>query len=166
MFFDAILDLTDRIAKLDENKILNIYISDETVKEFILDLNRVEQLFIDGIQADGNPLTSTNTTPGFYSQVTEDLNAGITFSYKGESKQKIFGETYFLYNKGKFFSTFVIIPQKDGFVIDANPQREDVNILEEYGKEVIGLTDESLQIFINAFKEVIISIVRRQLRLL
>jgi len=166
MAFEAIRKLTDRVAKLDENKLVNIYISDDTVKEFILDLNRVEQLFKDGIQSDGSPLTSTNNTPGYYSLSTQEYYAGKTFSYKGQSKQKIFGEKYFLYNEGKFFSTFVIVPQKDGFLIDANPQRERTNIIEEYGKEIIGLTDENLQIFINSFREAIVDIVKRELRLL
>ena len=164
--FEAIRDLTEKVKQLDEGKLTNIYISDNTIKEFILDLNRVEQLFKEGIQSDGSPLTSSNSTPGYYSSFTEQLNAGITFTYKGESKQKIFGEPYFLYNEGKFFSTFVLIPLKDGFEIQANPQRDNTNILDEFGQNVIGLTDESLQIFIDAFKEVIPDLIRKELGLL
>ena len=40
------------------------------------------------------------------------------------------------------------------------------NILDEFGQNVIGLTDESLQIFIDAFKEVIPDLIRKELGLL
>ena len=83
MAFEAIKQLTNRVAKLDEGQILKAYVSNKKIQEFILNLNRVDQLFVDGIQSDGNPLTSgpvTNqTTPGVYSKYTEEINQGKSF---------------------------------------------------------------------------------------
>jgi len=174
MAFEAIRQLTDRVAKLDEGQILKAYVSNKKIQKFILNLNRVDQLFVDGIQSDGNPLTSgsiTNqNTPGVYSKVTEELNRGKSFSFGGQSKSKIAGERYFLYNEGEFFSTFVVIPLDDGFEIDANPikQTDDgpLPMFEEYGKNILGLTDENLQEFIDVFREAVSIQVRKQLRLL
>tara|TARA_R110000803_G_scaffold101732_1_gene169722 strand:- start:73 stop:597 length:525 start_codon:yes stop_codon:yes gene_type:complete len=174
MAFEAIKQLTNRVAKLDEGQILKAYVSNKKIQEFILNLNRVDQLFVDGIQSDGNPLTSGSvtgqTTPGVYSKYTEKINQGKSFSFGGQSKGKIAGERYFLYNEGEFFSTFVIIPLDDGFEIDANPikQTDDgpLPMFEEYGKNILGLTDESLQKFIDAFKEVVSVQVRKKLGLL
>ena len=174
MFFDAILDLTDRIAKLDENRILKAYVSNKKIQEFILNLNRVDQLFVDGIQSDGNPLESGSVTgqntPGVYSEFTEKINRGKSFSFGGQSKSKIEGDRYFLFNDGEFFDTFVIIPLDDGFEIDANPIKQTdkgpLPMFEEYGRNILGLTDENLQVLIDFFKETIQLRVREQLRLL
>ena len=71
-----------------------------------------------------------------------------------------------LFDTGQFYSTFVIIPGKDFFEIDANPIREESNLFEDFGEDILGLNDENLQILIDFFKETVVLRVKEQLRLL
>ena len=63
MAFGAIRKLTDRVAKLDEGIILNRFVELPIVQKFILDLNRVDQLFNKGVD-------SKNRALGVYTQFT------------------------------------------------------------------------------------------------
>ena len=56
MAFEAILQLTDRIAKLDEGLLLRNFVSIPAVQTFILDLNRRDQLFNKGIDSKNRAL--------------------------------------------------------------------------------------------------------------
>ena len=57
MAFEAIKQLTNRVAKLDEGIILNRFVELPIVQKFILDLNRVDQLFDKGIDSKNRALT-------------------------------------------------------------------------------------------------------------
>ena len=152
MFFDAILDLTDRIAKLDEGLLLRNFVSIPAVQKFILDLNRTDQLFNKGVD-------SKNKALGIYTPYT--INSK---EERGVPVPSDFHIT--LFDTGEFYSTFVIIPGKDFFEIDANPIREDSNLFEDFGEDILGLNDENLQILIDFFKETVVLRVKEQLRLL
>tara|TARA_R110000824_G_scaffold125895_2_gene285195 strand:- start:1512 stop:1970 length:459 start_codon:yes stop_codon:yes gene_type:complete len=152
MFFDAIFNLTDRIAKLDEGLLLRNFVSIPAVQKFILDLNRVDQLFNKGVD-------SKNKALGIYTPYT--INSK---EERGVPVPSDFHIT--LFDTGEFYSTFVIIPGKDFFEIDANPIREDSNLFEDFGEDILGLNDENLQVLIDFFKETIQLRVREQLRLL
>ena len=47
----------------------------------------------------------------------------------------------------------------------ANPVKDDNNLFDDFGKEIVGLTDENLQIVIDAIREKIITKIRELLRL-
>lgn len=152
MAFEAILQLTDRIAKLDEGLLLRNFVSIPAVQKFILDLNRRDQLFNKGID-------SKNRALGVYTPFT--INSK---QERGVPLPSDFHIT--LFDTGEFYSTFVIIPGKDFFEIDANPIREDTNLFDDFGEDIIGLNDENLQVLIDFFKETIQLRVREQLGLL
>jgi hypothetical protein len=152
MFFESILNLTDRIAKLDENKLLRNFVSLSAVQTFILDLNRKDQLFNKGVD-------SQNRALGIYTP--------FTINSKEERGVPVPSDFHItLFDTGEFYSTFVVIPGKDFFEIDANPIREDSNLFEDFGTDILGLNDENLQKVIDLFKETITLRVREQLRLL
>ncbi len=152
MFFDAILDLTDRIAKLDEGLLLRNFVSIPAVQTFILDLNKRDQLFNKGVDSENRAL-------GVYTP--------FTINSKQERGVPVPSDFHItLFDTGEFYSTFVIIPGKDFFEIDANPIREDTNLFEEFGEDILGLNDENLQVLIDFFKETISLRVREQLGLL
>ena len=152
MAFEAIRQLTDRVAKLDEGIILNRFVELPIVQKFILDLNRVDQLFNKGID-------SKNRALGVYTP--------FTINSKNERGVPVPSDFHItLFDTGQFYSTFVIIPGKDFFEIDANPIREDSNLFEDFGEDIIGLNDENLQILIDFFKETVVLRVKEQLRLL
>ena len=152
MFFESIFNLTDRIAKLDEGLLLRNFVSIPAVQKFILDLNRTDQLFNKGVD-------SKNKALGVY--------APSTINSKNERGVPVPSDFHItLFDTGEFYSTFVIIPGKDFFEIDANPIREDSNLFEDFGEDILGLNDENLQVLIDFFKETIQLRVREQLRLL
>ena len=152
MAFEAIRKLTNRVAKLDEGIILNRFVELPIVQKFILDLNRVDQLFDKGID-------SKNRALGVYTP--------FTINSKNERGVPVPSDFHItLFDTGQFYSTFVIIPGKDFFEIDANPIREDSNLFEDFGEDIIGLNDENLQILIDFFKETVVLRVKEQLRLL
>ena len=152
MAFAAIRKLTDRVAKLDEGIILNRFVELPIVQKFILDLNRVDQLFNKGVD-------SKNRALGVYTP--------FTINSKNERGVPVPSDFHItLFDTGQFYSTFVIIPGKDFFEIDANPIREDSNLFEDFGEDILGLNDENLQILIDFFKETVVLRVKEQLRLL
>jgi hypothetical protein len=152
MFFESIFNLTDRIAKLDEGLLLRNFVSIPAVQKFILDLNRVDQLFNKGVD-------SKNKALGIYTP--------FTINSKEERGVPVPSDFHItLFDTGEFYSTFVIIPGKDFFEIDANPIREDSNLFEDFGEDILGLNDENLQVLIDFFKETITLRVREQLGLL
>ena len=152
MAFEAIRKLTNRVAKLDEGIILNRFVELPIVQKFILDLNRVDQLFNKGID-------SKNRALGVYTP--------FTINSKNERGVPVPSDFHItLFDTGQFYSTFVIIPGKDFFEIDANPIREDSNLFEDFGENILGLNDENLQILIDFFKETVVLRVKEQLGLL
>ena len=152
MAFEAIRKLTDRVAKLDEGIILNRFVELPIVQKFILDLNRVDQLFNKGVDSKDRAL-------GVYTP--------FTINSKNERGVPVPSDFHItLFDTGQFYSTFVIIPGKDFFEIDANPIREDSNLFEDFGEDILGLNDENLQILIDFFKETVVLRVKEQLRLL
>jgi hypothetical protein len=152
MAFEAIRQLTDRVSKLDEGIILNRFVELPIVQKFILDLNRVDQLFNKGVD-------SKNRALGVY--------APSTINSKQERGVPVPSDFHItLFDTGEFYSTFVIIPGKDFFEIDANPIREGDNLFDDFGEDILGLNDENLQILIDFFKETVVLRVKEQLRLL
>jgi hypothetical protein len=105
--------------------------------EEILDLNR-GQLF-DGKQADDNDIN------GAYSRYTEAINQGETFSFNSKSKRKNFNETYFLKDTGEFYDSFRLKVEKDKFIITADTQKDDTNLL-IYGANLLGLNKNNLSL--------------------
>jgi hypothetical protein len=105
-------------------------------------LNTEEQLFEKGIDALGASL-------GEYSDFTKAV--------KKANGQRLDHIT--LEDTGEFYKSFAIKVQNGGFLIIADGQKEDTNLFDRYGKEVLGLTDENLQIVIDAIKEKIIPII-------
>lgn len=62
------------------------------------------------------------------------------------TKRKIAGDAYVFYDSGGFLRSFSVSIKKDGFTIKANDEINDEffgSLTEKYGKNLIGLTDES-----------------------
>jgi len=118
-------DLIKRVLRLNDNEALFFITDLSIVQDFIIDLNTHEQLFKKGIGSTGLELPT-------YSQVSQDL----------------FGKpdrAFTLNDTGDFYNTFEVIPTKKGyFLIIADGQKEDENILKKYSEfEVVGLTEDS-----------------------
>ena len=152
--------VAQNVTKLNPNVFLQILFERAEVQDIIIELNTKNQLFIEGIQADGSPIESNNSTPGVYSRFTELLNDGRSFTYKGVSKRKESGEPYFLYDTGAWFNTFRVISAKTFVEITAADQLHDVDFTKDFGNNLVGLTDASLEILVDAIKDEFIKLVK------
>ena len=103
---------------------------DEQFKTEILDWIRWEQLYNEGVDEFGQII-------GTYSRYTEILNP---------EKQE--GTPYTLYDTGEFYNSMMIEVFDDYIEINADGLKVDefgqtTDLFEEYGYEIIGLTEES-----------------------
>jgi hypothetical protein len=116
-------------------------LSDPELKKWILDLIRIDQLFEQGVDSDGEII-------GKYSEWTEMLNP-----------DKVAGNHYTLKDTGAFYESMIIYISKDYFEIDADPIKvdnqtgEETNLFYRYGENIIGITEENLQKLREEIKE-------------
>ena len=118
----------------------------------IIDFNKI-QIFVNTELIDNEKITGT------YSRFTASLNEGKIFNYGGVTKAKTTDETYFLLDTGKFFDSFVILEEEEGFTIIADDNKSDSTLTSKFG-ELIGLTAENLNnlsvLFKDKLKEILI----------
>ena len=127
MAFGRLRQLLDFIINLDENKIVFDILQKRSALEVeILNLNRIDQLFKRGIDSEGRLI-------GVYSFRTEEISGG----------RKRAGTHITLFDTGQFYKSFAILPFEDFFRITANPIREDTNLFEDFGEDIVGLTEEN-----------------------
>lgn len=137
--FGAIRNLCNNIIALDENEVVMSAIRKPEIKRHIIYLNAFDQLFLGGLNSDGEIV-------GTYRSTTEMMSDGESFTFNGLTKRKIEGDAYFFYDTGGFLRSFSVSIKKDGFTIKANDEIDDEffgTLTEKYGKNLIGLTDES-----------------------
>jgi len=132
---EALENLLKRAKKINISKIVNAILRDKKVQVYILNLNRYEQLYDFGIDANGKSL-------GEYSAKTIIIK---------EAKNQPFDHVT-LKDTGDFYKSFKLIIGANEFEIDANTEKDDKDLAEVYG-EILGLTDENVQIVIELFKE-------------
>lgn len=120
------------VKKLNMEQIFRSVMEQKTMQEFVFDIIRIEQLFERGI--DGN-----DDVLGFYSVFTEMINP-----------EKIAGTPYTLKDTGAFYESFTMYIYKNYFEIDADPIKKDTNgeetnLFDEYGIDILGITQENLE---------------------
>jgi hypothetical protein len=149
--FNRVHKRLDNIIALDENQLIKEVLSNKEVQRFIIDLNTQGQLFEKGIDALGVSL-------GDYAATT--IEGTSNFKGKKEKGQRFDHIT--LNDTGKFYKSFKIVLSAKSFSIVADGQKDDVNLLEEF-RNVLGLTDEHLQIVIDALRQKIIPLFKRKI---
>jgi hypothetical protein len=148
MAFERTKKLLNALIRLDETKIINAILSDKNFQKFIISLNQNDQLFEEGIDSLGVSL-------GEYSDFTK---------VKKKSDGQRFDHITLL-DTGKFYKSFTITVSNGGFVMNADPVKDDSNLFDDFGKEIVGLTQENLQIVIDAIREKILTKIREQIKL-
>jgi hypothetical protein len=118
--------------KGQEDKTFKLVLDNKLIKELIIFLNTDDQLGDDRINSLGEQL-------GFYSFVTEQLSGG----------KKKAGEPFNLRDTGDFWESWRVFIGSGNIIIDADPNKEDTNLFDEYGIDVLGLTDMNLQVLID-----------------
>ena len=112
-----------------QDKMFKLALDNKTIKDLIIFLNTEDQLQASEDSL-GNALYNKFTQRGTYSLRDK----------KGRG-----GNTYTLKDTGEFYSSFVVAVQNGMITIDANPIKENDNLFETYGVDIVGLTDDNLQ---------------------
>jgi len=138
MFEDTELgEMLKRIIELDEDEIF-IEASDQEVLDHIENLNRRQ--LIQGKGSDGFMLYETG---GEYTDNTMEIAA---MNGRPKDSKMIVN----LFDEGNFHNSIQASVDKDGYTITSDPIKRDplsgitTNLLDRYGPEVEGLTDENI----------------------
>jgi hypothetical protein len=111
--FEPLEKLLKNVKKANVNELsLSVFIIPE-IKNFIIRLNLVDQLYTEGLDVNDKII-------GTYAYTTAISKGEDHFIYNGLVSVKKFGEPYTLFDSGEFYESFKVIFQKDGFVISAN----------------------------------------------
>jgi len=126
--FDELKKITARASKLDINEVLYEIWQGEDVQELIIELNTRAQLYEQGIDSKEKDL-------GEYAPFTIEQKkiAGLPF------------DRITLFQTGEFYTSFYVRPRVDGFEIVANPVKENGDLFDDFGEDIVGLTQSSLE---------------------
>lgn len=119
--------------------------------KYVIRLNQ-KQLFDKGIDSDGDSL-------GVYSP--------YTITIKEKKRQKTDHIT--LKDTGEFYKSFTVTIKKDGIYFDADPIKIDdetgerSNLFDDFGKEILGLTEENKIKLIKKLKRPLKDAIRRKI---
>ncbi len=149
-FFKSLTDKLQRVADLELNEVAFKIASEKEVKDLVIRLNtqgeKTSQLFELGEDSLGDSL-------GSYSPFTIEKK-----KKKGQPTNRIT-----LKDTGEFYSSFNVVPYRGGFTIKANPIKEDSNLYDDFGADIIGLNEENLQILRDVYKEKTLEVLRKKL---
>ena len=132
--FDQLKNLANNVINLQTNELSVSVFAMPEIKQFILRLNKFEQLYSEGVDANDKII-------GTYSYTTALYAGEETYIYNGVPSTKKVGEPYTLYDTGEFYASFSVRILPDGFSIVANTDKVDGDIL-RFG-EILGLTTNS-----------------------
>jgi hypothetical protein len=125
MEFTKLHTVLNNAIKLNEDDAW-FFAVDNGVKEEIIKLNTIDQLYDKGID-------SLSKSLGKYS--------GFTVEKKKEKGQKYTNIT--LKDTGDFYKSFKVTVTKKEINISANPLKDDSNLFDDFGTQIVGLTDEN-----------------------
>jgi hypothetical protein len=150
--------LIGNVRNLEVNKLCFVVFRDSTVQKIVIDLNRVDQLFLEGIKSDGSSLPT-------YSKATGAIAYNKVYTFEGNTSTKAFGEPFTLFDTGDFYKSFRLIQKQNGFIIYADDEKEGDTLQNMYGgsAKILGLTDESISKLTEEIKPYLLQEIRRQI---
>ena len=123
----------------------------------IIHLNTEDQLFDKGIDSRGVKLEDVG---GAY---TPNTIFGIKGKFKGKLELGLPVDRVTLYNSGEFYKSFVVTTEQNGdIVINADPNKPNQNLFDRYGKDIVGLTKNNLDVVRNILKNHILKYIRTE----
>ena len=138
-FLKGIISYLELFARLNVNDIAFQIASLDAHKRFVIRLNTegepTSQLYELGEDSLGASLGdySPNTIEG-------------TASYLGKKAKGQRTDHITLKDTGDFYKSFVVTPYKGGVRIEADPLKDDTNLFDEFGKEIVGLSKENTEL--------------------
>lgn len=141
--------LTDFKMKLDVSKVFDFAINSET-KDLIIELNQ-SQLYDLGEDSEGKKLWSYR--PGQpYSPYTIKLK-----QMKGQPTDRLT-----LKDTGDFYKSFSVEVKGTDIILDANGNKADTNLFDEYGINILGLNEKNFETFIKKLQEEVVFFIKNK----
>ena len=137
MYFEGVLKMLDRATNIDATKAW-FFVMDRESQFEIIRLNTEDQLLDEGVDSKDEPLFSKRHNRGVYSYMTEQFTQG----------RKKAGDHYTLRDTGEFYRSFIVRVDANGFTIVADTQKDTTDLSEEYGIDILGLTEENTQVLV------------------
>ncbi len=124
------------MQEINAERVLTILIERPELEDLIIELNTEDQLFKRGVDSTGKSL-------GEYAASTKILKQddGLPF------------DRVTLFQEGDFYKTWRVFMRNGDIIIEADGDKDDKNLFDVYGEEVVGLTEENLQIVIDEIKK-------------
>lgn len=131
---------------------------DRSFTDYIIELNTQSQLFDKGIDSTGRRLSDIG---GEYSQVTMDLSRQNGRPKKGKGDIN-------LHDEGDFYKSWrVFLDNNSDLKIEADSLKTSwdgtIDLLDRWGANVLGLTEDSLELLILRAKLILIPYVKNKL---
>lgn len=167
-FFKELKDNLQKLADLEINDVAFKIASQKNVKDLVIRLNTkgedTSQLYNKGEDSLGNRLQGFS---GLNWLVNGEY-AAFTIGEKTRKGQRTENPT--LENKGDFYKSFIVVPFKGGFTINADfnvtgDQGERGNLLDTMrnGIDILGLNDENLGILSEVYKDKVLEEIRNRI---
>lgn len=150
-FFQPIRNILNFIIALDVDQLAFEIAQLDTLQDLVIELNTRDQLFDKGEDSTGRTLESIG---GSYSPFTVKIKQA-----KGQPTNRVT-----LFDTGEFYASFVVKPFKGGFIIDADPNKDETDLFDEWGEEIVGLNDENLQTIINFFRDAVLEKINSRIK--
>lgn len=140
----ALTNLARRVKSLSVNDLVDELGEHPEFIDLIIELNTKKQLYDRGINSKGESI-------GDYSLYTKAIK---------DEKGQIFDHVT-LNDTGKFYESFkVYINSQKDFVITADTIKDTSDLIVDWGREILGLTDESLNVLRESAKNILIPYVK------
>ena len=138
-------DLLNKILSLEgkEDEIIEEITKQKETQEFIIFVLQ-EQLFQTGEDGKGVQI-------GMYSPFTIEIK-----KRKGQPFDRVT-----LKDTGDFYDSYTITPIPGGFIIDANDEKEDKNLFDIYGDDILLPNQDSLDLIAEYYEEQLIEYIKK-----
>ena len=156
MFFQPLKDLANLMIDSNINKIINTLIKRPEFTDLIIELNTQGQLYEEGVDSLGVSL-------GNYAATTIEGTA----SFAGRAERGLRFDHITLFDTGDFYKSFKVVIRNesdDFFFIDANPIKEDTNLFQEWGEDIVGLTQDSINVLNDKLRTELTKEIKKLLR--
>lgn len=140
----ALTNLALRVKSLSVNDLVDELGEHPEFIDLIIELNTKNQLYDRGINSKGESIGDYS----LYTKAIKDNNGQIT-------------DHVTLNDTGAFYESFkVYVNSQKDFVISADTIKDTSDLIVDWGKEILGLTEESLNILRESAKEILIPYVK------
>lgn len=150
-FFLPIRNVLNALLILNVDDLAFEIAKQDTFQDLVIELNTEKQLFDKGEDSTGRTLESIG---GAYSPFTVSIKQA-----KGQPTNRVT-----LFDTGEFYASWSVKPFKGGFIIDADPNKDDTNLFDEWGNEIVGLNEENLQTIINFFRDAVLEKINNRIK--